>query len=73
MRTKLFRKDGYWAAFKAWMRYGVCVLHEDAECIALRNRRSIGVSLFMARLEEKAGKARLCKRCGGMKQAGGVQ
>ena len=72
MRTKLFRRAGYFASAVAWLkrRKGKPVtLHEDAECASLRCWQSpvASTTLAEARGAEKTGQVRLCKRCGRMK------
>lgn len=69
MRTKLYRKQGYWATGKGWVaaRKGKpVILHEDEQCPPIGSKRH-HIGLPSARVAEKDGLARLCKRCGGMK------
>jgi len=65
MKTKLFRKGGYWHALNSRIKNGV--LHEDEQCPSLRSKQIDFCSLVMAIAWEKEDGARLCKRCGRMK------
>ena len=69
-RTRLHRKAGYWVTSASWLNRSKgrpAILHEDEQAVGVWLKRKVWVNLADARLAEKLGHARLCKRCGGMK------